>query len=254
MERERFMQNALLVGLSRQMALRRELDVIANNVANVTTNGFKARSSRFESHLMPKASGDAFQRPDRKLDYVIDKGTTLDVSMGAIEMTKNPLDVAIKGDGLFAVQTAAGERYTRNGAFMLDARGQLVTSDGDVVLGDNGPITFDRSETDISIAPDGTISSTQAQHGKIRVVRFADMRSLRNEGGNLFSATTMPEPAGATSRLESGALERSNVKAVQEMTRLIEVNRAYASIASMVGQIDELKRTAVSRLADNQSA
>ena len=248
------MENALLVGLSRQMSLRRELDVIANNVANVSTNGFKAQSSRFESHLMPKASGDAFKRPDRRLDYVIDKGTVLDRSSGAIEFTRNPLDVAIKGDGLFAVQTAAGERYTRNGAFTLDQQGQLVTSDGNAVLGDNGPIVFDRSETDISVAPDGTIASAQAQHGRIRVVRFADMRSLRNEGTNLFAATVPAEPAGATSRLESGALERSNVNAVGEMTRLIEVNRAYSSIASMVGQIEELKRTAVTRLADAQAA
>ena len=244
------MENALLVGLSRQMALRRELDVIANNVANVTTNGFKARSSRFESHLMPKASGDAFKRPDRRLDYVIDKGTTLDASMGAIEFTKNPLDVAIKGDGFFAVQTSGGERYTRNGSFALDSRGQLVTSDGDLVLGDNGPISFDRTETDITIAPDGTISSAQAQHGRVRVVRFPDLRAMRNEGGNIFSATVPAEPAGQTSRLESGAVERSNVKAVHEMTRLIEVNRAYSSVASMIGQVEELKRTAVSRLAD----
>jgi flagellar basal-body rod protein FlgF len=248
------MENALLVGLSRQMALRRELDVIANNVANVSTNGFKAQSSRFESHLMPKASGDAFKRPDRRLDYVIDKGTVLDTSGGAIEFTKNPLDVAIKGDGFFAVQTAGGERYTRNGAFTLDAQGQLATSDGNLVLGDNGPIVFDRNETGISVASDGTISSAQAQHGRIRVVRFADTRSLKNEGANLFAATSPAEPAGATSRLESGALERSNVNAVAEMTRLIEVNRAYSGVASMVGQMEELKRTAMSRLADAQAA
>lgn len=248
------MENALLVGLSRQMALGRELDVIANNVANVSTNGFKARASRFESHLMPKASADAFNRPDRKLDYVIDRGTTLDVSAGAIEATRNPLDVAIKGDGFFAIQTEAGERYTRNGAFTLDSAGRLVTSDGHPVLGDNGPITFDRTETNISVAPDGTIASAQAQHGHVRVVRFADMRSMRNEGGNVFSATTPAEPAGTSSRLESGALERSNVRSVAEMTRLIQVNRTYASVASMVGRLDELKRSAITRLADGTQA
>jgi flagellar basal-body rod protein FlgF len=248
------MENALLVGLSRQVALRRELDVIANNVANVTTNGFKARSARFESHLMPKASADAFVRPDRRLDYVIDKGTTLDASAGAIEVTRNPLDVAIVGEGFFAVQTPAGERYTRNGAFMLDAGGQLVTSDGYPVQGDNGPITFDRNETGITVARDGTIASTQAAHGRIRVVKFANPLSLTNEGGNTFSSAAPGLPAGAATVVESGSLERSNVKAVQEMTRLIEVNRAYASVASMVGRIDELKRSAVSRLADAPSA
>jgi flagellar basal-body rod protein FlgF len=244
------MQNALLVGLSRQIALGRELDVIANNVANVTTNGFKARSSRFADYVMPKASADAFQRRDRKLDYVIDAGTTLDTSKGSIEMTRNPLNVAIKDDGFFVVQTPAGERYTRNGSFQLDARGQLVNSDGFTAMGDNGPISFDRDETDLAIATDGTVSTQQQQHGRLRVVRFADPRQLTNEGTNTFSSTAQPQAAGATTQLEPGALERSNVRPVLEMTRLIEVNRAYASIASMVGRIDDLKRTAVSKLAD----
>ena len=244
------MQNALLVGLSRQMALGRELDVIANNMANVTTNGFKARSSRFASFLMDGASADSFKPNDRRLDYVIDRGTALDTGEGAIEITRNPLDVAIKGDGFFVVQTPAGERYTRNGAFTLDSRGRLVTSDGHAVAGDNGPITFDQTETDISIAPDGTVASRQSQHGKIRVVRFADSRAMTNDGGNTFSSTTPAQPAGASSKLESGAVERSNVRPVLEMTRLIEVNRAYANVAGMIGRMDELKRTAVSRLAE----
>ena len=99
------MENALLIGLSRQVALGRELDVIANNMANVTTNGFKARSSRFREYLMPVASAESFPRPDRRLSYVIDAGTPLDIRSGAIEHTGNPLDVAIKGDAFLAVQT-----------------------------------------------------------------------------------------------------------------------------------------------------
>ena len=244
------MENALLVGLSRQMALGRELDVIANNVANVTTNGFKARSSRFASYLMPKASTDASRRSDRGLDYVIDAGTALDTSAGAVEYTKNPLDVAIKGDGFFAVQTPGGERYTRNGAFTLDQAGKLVTSDGFAVVGDNGPITFDGNERDIAVAADGTVSSSTSTHGRLRVVRFAEAGSLKNEGANTFSSSATPQPAGVTSRLESGALERSNVKPILEMTRLIEVNRAYADVAGLMSRMDDLKRSAVTRLAD----
>ncbi|MBV9078516.1 MAG: flagellar basal-body rod protein FlgF [Methylobacteriaceae bacterium] len=249
------MENALLVGISRQVALGRELEIIANNMANVSTNGFKSRSSRFEDFVMPKASADAFRRPDRRLSYVIDAGTTLDPSAGPIEITRNPLDVAIKGDGFFVIQTAAGERYTRNGAFSLDSKGQLVTSDGVAVMGENGPITFDQSESDIAIAADGTVSTKQqTQKAKIRLVRFADPRALRNEGGNTFSAATAPEPAGRTSRLESGAIERSNVRSVLEMTRLIEVNRSYANVAAMIGRIDDLKRNAISRLADTATS
>lgn len=244
------MENALLVGLSRQIALGRELDVIANNMANVTTNGFKARASRFEDFVMPGASADQFKRPDRKVDYVVDAGTLLDTSSGAIEMTRNPLDVAIKGDGFFTVQTPAGERYTRNGAFAVNATGQLVNSDGFVVAGDNGPIVFGQNETGFSIAADGTVSSAQAQKGHVKLVRFADQRSLKNEGANTFSSATPAQPAGTTSKLESGAIERSNVKPVLEMSRLIEVNRAYTNVAAMITRMDEMKRTAVTKLAD----
>jgi flagellar basal-body rod protein FlgF len=245
------MENALLIGLSRQMALGRELDVIANNMANVTTNGFKARSSRFREYLMPVASAESFPRPDRRLSYVIDAGTPLDIRSGAIEHTGNPLDVAIKGDAFLAVQTPAGERYTRNGALEIDAQGQLVTSDGHTVLGDNGPITFTPQESGFEIAPDGTVTSNQGQRGRLRLVRFDNPQILHNEGTNLLSAPNGGQPAGATSRLEPRAIERSNVRPVVEMSRLIEVNRSYSSVAGMVGRMDELRRTAISRLADN---
>jgi flagellar basal-body rod protein FlgF len=244
------MENALLIGLSRQVALGRELDVIANNMANVTTNGFKARSSRFREYLMPVASAETFPRPDRRLSYVIDNGTPLDTRSGPIEFTGNPLDVAIKGDAFLAVQTAQGERYTRNGALEINPQGQLVTSEGHPVLGDNGPITFTPQERGFNIAPDGTVTSDQGQRGKIRLVRFDNPQLLHSEGGNILSSPNQGQPAGNTSRIEAGALERSNVKPVVEMSRLIEVNRSYTSVAGMVGRMDELRRTAISRLAD----
>jgi flagellar basal-body rod protein FlgF len=248
------MENALLVGLSRQMALGRELDVIANNMANVTTNGFKARESRFQEFTMPVARANTFRPQDRALSFVVDAGTALDTSQGAIETTGNALDAAIKGDGFFAVQTPGGERYTRNGAFTLDAAGQLVTSDGYPVQGDNGPITIGPQETDLAFAPDGTVSTSQGQRGHLRLVRFNDPSALQNEGGNLFSASVPPQPAGLTSRVEAGTIERSNVKPVIEMTRLIEVNRAYTNVAGMMSRLDDMKRSAISRLADVSSS
>ena len=248
------MENALLIGLSRQMALGRELDVIANNVANVTTNGFKARASRFREYLMPGASAASFQRPDRPLSYVADAGTALDVSGGAIERTGNALDAAIKGPGFFAVQTAGGERYTRNGAFTIDSQGRLVTSDGNPVLGDNGPITLDPRETGLTIGADGTVSTDQGQRGRLRLVDFANPAALRNEGANLLSSPTPAQAAGPNSRIQGGALERSNVRPIVEMSRLIEVNRSYTNVAAMVSRIDDLRRNAISRLADTASS
>jgi flagellar basal-body rod protein FlgF len=243
------MENALLIGLSRQTALAREMDVIANNMANVTTNGFKARQARFGEYLMPVARADSFERPDQRLSYVIDTGTPVDFSTGAIEVTGNPLDAAVKGDGFFAVQTPAGERYTRNGAFQVNAQGQLITSDGHAVLGQSGPITLGPEETNVSIAPDGAVLTSQGERGRIRLVRFQAPQALDNIGANLFAAKEPAQP-DTVSRVQGGAIERSNVKAVVEMSRMIDVNRNYTSVAAMIGRMDELRRMAISRLAD----
>jgi flagellar basal-body rod protein FlgF len=167
-----------------------------------------------------------------------------------IERTGNPLDAAIKGDGYFTVQTPQGERFTRNGAFEINSQGQLVTSDGHVVQGENGPIAITPQETGLMIGADGTISSSQGVRGRLRLVRFADAQALKNEGANLFSSTAQAQPAGATSRVEPGAIERSNVKPVLEMSRLMEVNRSYTSVANMLSKMDELRRSAIQRLAE----
>lgn len=243
------MENALLIGLSRQTALAREMDVIANNMANVTTNGFKARQARFGEYLMPGARADSFERPDQRLSYVIDTGTPLDLSTGSIEMTGNPLNAAIKGDGFFAVQTPQGERYTRNGAFEINGQGQLVTSDGHLVLGQGGPISIGSEETNVSISPDGAVLTSQGERGRIRLVRFATPQALNNVGANLFASQEPAQP-DTLSRVQGGAIERSNVRAVVEMSRMIDVNRNYTSVANMIGRMDELRRSAISRLAD----
>jgi len=244
------MQNALFIGVSSQVALQRELDVIANNMANVSTNGFKARSSRFQEYLMPVASADSFARPDRRLSYVIDQGTTLDLGQGPVEQTGNPLNVAVKGSAFIAVQTPQGERYTRNGAFEINPQGTLVTSDGYPVAGDGGPITINAQETGLAIGSDGTVSTNLGIRGRIKLVSFANPQQLTNEGGNLFASGEAGQPAGLDGRLEAGALERSNVRPVLEMTRLMDVNRTYTMVSSMISRLDELRGSAISRLAN----
>jgi flagellar basal-body rod protein FlgF len=135
------MQNALLVGLSRQMALSRELDIVANNIANIDTNGYKADNAAFSQFLSSGASDGEFNGNDRRISFVQDRASWIDLSAGAIERTGNPLDVAIDGNGYLVVQTTRGKRYTRNGALAINGSGQLVTSQGDPVLGTSGPIT-----------------------------------------------------------------------------------------------------------------
>lgn len=244
------MNNTLLIGLSRQVTLRRELDVVANNVANITTTGFKRRAGTFGEYLMPVASADTLRAPQRKLSYVADHAGILDMSGGPVERTGNPLDVAIKGDALLAVATPAGERYTRDGALVLNAVGTLVTQGGHAVLSDQGPLSFTAADGDIRISADGTVSTAQGARGKLRLIDASNPQQFENAGRNLYLSGRPPAPAPQTARLESGALERSNVNATTEISRMIEITRSYTSLAQMLQKTDDLRRSALSRLAE----
>ncbi len=119
------MDNAILIGLSRQSAMMRQMSVIANNLANMNTNGYKSESMIFDEFLMPVASEES---PDKNLSFVQDLGQFRNVADGDMQTTGNPLDVAISGEGIFKIQTPQGMRYTRDGHFQLDGSGQLVTT------------------------------------------------------------------------------------------------------------------------------
>jgi flagellar basal-body rod protein FlgF len=249
------MENTLLIGLSRQVALARELDVVANNVANVDTNGFKRRSTVFQEHLMPVARHEHFKNSDKKLSYVWDRGTTLNFSQGKLEHTGSALDVSIQGDALFAVRpngsATGGERYTRNGSLGINAKGELVNSDGHVMLTDQGPLTISGTESNIKIAADGSISTSAGARGRLKMVNVPNPQILRNEGQNLFSTPTPLQAAqGKDFRLVSGEVEKSNVKPVVEISRLMELSRAYTNIASLMQKTDEIRRTSINRLSD----
>ncbi len=240
------MDNSALIGLSRQAALRRQLDVIANNLANVNTAGFKNEQVLFAEYLMPVAEASAFSGDDRGLSYVQDGQPLNDFGAGSQQQTGNPLDVAIDGDAWFVVETPDGERFTRNGAFTINPAGQLSSADGQPVLGDGGPIVFAAGEAGIEIARDGTISSDAGLKGKLRLVNFENPDTVRREGGTLFAGEN-PLPAEGVTVVQ-GAIEGSNVRAVVEMTRLIEVTRAYTSIAKILSDSDRMRVDAVDRL------
>ena len=245
------MENALLVGLSRQVTLQRNLEVIANNVANMNTTGFKSRGVNFEEFISPTARADTLPRTNLRVSYVNDQGTDLNFSNGPVEQTGNPLDIALRDNTLLAVQTATGFRYTRNGSLSLDATGTLVTSDGERVLVGGGTVTVNPGTTGVSIASDGTIESADGPVGRLQIVQVTDPKQLTNLGANVYgSRTQLPE--APTAKIIPGALERSNVQPIIEMSRLIEVNRAYSSLASMQQRLDETRRSAVERLATVQ--
>jgi len=247
------MQNTFLVGLSRQVALSRELDVVANNIANINTNGYKADGSLFEEYLASNARSDTGGR----VSYVRDRGVWHDMGAGPTEHTGNPLDLAIDGDGFFAVQTPRGERYTRNGALHLNSTGQLVTSEGDPVLGTGGPIAFQPNDRQISISADGTISvrdgasKVDTARGKLRLVTFAKPQQMQKDGGSTFKAGAGDAPqATATARIEQGAVEKSNVRGVVEMSRMIEITRAYTQVATLLQQQGDLSQQSIDKLAE----
>jgi flagellar basal-body rod protein FlgF len=242
------MENAQLISLSRQIALQRQMDVVANNMANINTTGFKAENMLFEDYLMPKARDNDFGGLDHDLHYTEDWATTHDMSTGSIEQTGNPLDVALSGNGFLTVQTPQGPRYTRNGSLQLDASGTLVDLNGNPVLGESGPIQFDSADTDISIADNGAITTSQGSKGKLAVVEFADPQQLAREGNNYYSG-----PAGTPAvdtHIVQGSIERSNVSGVSAMADMIRVERAYQTLANLMQRQDDLRGTAVQRLGD----
>ena len=250
------MQNALLIGLSRQMTLERQMDVIANTVANVNTNGFKAAHSLFEEYLNSNAHEDNFIGSDRRVSYVQDRGTYRDVGQGPMEATNNPLDMAISGNAFFAVQANGAERYTRDGKFALSSTGQLMTSDGNLVLVTSGPIVFQPTDHDINVAPDGTVTvlegtaKTDSIRGKIKMVTFDDPAKLTKLGANLYDTGSATQQTDTKPTAQQGYVEKSNVNSVGEMSRMVEVMRSYTAMATLLQQQSDMHKSAIEKLAD----
>ncbi len=240
------MENAQLVGLSRQLTLQRELDLIANNVANVDTAGFKSQVLLVKEQKLAPAAATEFRRPDQPISFVLDDGNLYDFRPGQMVTTGNDLDVAVEGKGWFAVETRAGERYTRNGSFAIGPDGTLQSRDGNPILTDSGPLVLQPTESKISIAADGTISTNQGVRGKLKIVEFASPGDLKKAGETLFEGQN-PQPA-TFPRVTQGQIEKSNVRSVVEISRLIEVSRSYQRVSSWMNDVDDLRRNAIATL------
>ena len=227
------------------------MDVIANNMANVSTPGFKREAAKFEEYITKMRPAEGQTGP-QSVSFVKDAGVMRDASQGNVEKTGAPYDVAIAGPGFFAVQTPAGMRYTRDGHFSLDGSGNLVTSQGYQVQGDGGAITITPTDGDINIAPDGTISSVVRgvgnQLAKLKVVDFADPSAMVKQGSNLYSTGQMAPPRPPTSISGRGTLEASNVEPVVEISHMIEVMRAYEATANLSKSQEDLMRQAIDKL------
>lgn len=234
------MDTTAYVALSRQVALMREMTVLANNVANVGTTGFRAERTLFDTVL--RRAG-----PAGEVAFVQDVGTAHDLRPGPLAATGSPLDVAIDGDGWLAFAAADGTGYSRGGRLQLAADGTLTDSAGRPLLDDAGaPIALPAADGEVSIAADGTVSTRTGPIARIGLARFADPRALRPRGDGLW--TTAEAPLPSTARLVQGMLEGSNVEPVLEMTRLIETTRAFEGTQRLIETHHDLERRAVERL------
>ena len=232
------MESPWLIAISRQAALQRQMDAVANNIANMNTPAYKSEHMMFNEYLV---------RPQRNvpLSFVEDKGMVRDLSEGPLTKTGNPFDLALSGDGYFIIGTDGGQRYTRSGRFQLDADGQIVNHAGQPVLSAAGqPVTIPPGTRDVTIAPDGTVSADTQVIGSIGVVSFNNPRAMKREGENLYSTDETGTPDDHT-RILQGMLEESNVNAIEEMTKMIEVHRAYTANERLLqDEHDRIRRAA----------
>ncbi len=227
------MDNAGYVTLTRQAGLMREMQAIANNIANQSTTGYRREGVIFAEHVAAIDGGDD------SLSMANGHGRHLDDRQGTLAQTGGVFDFAIEGEGYFLVQTPDGQRLTRAGAFMPGPEGELMAPDGALLLDAGGaPVLVPTGARDISLAPDGTLSADGNPLAEIGLVRPVDPAGLSREGGTRFAAEAGWEPI-EDPRVLQGFLEGSNVSAVTEITRMIEVQRAYELGQSFLEREDE---------------
>ncbi|WP_159999892.1 flagellar basal-body rod protein FlgF [Roseomonas sp. 18066] len=239
------------VVLSRLAAQRRAQDVVASNLANADTPGFKASQMVFAEHL---ARQDRTQTPNgvggHEVAFTQDRATWRDFSAGTLQATGNPLDIALPGEGFFALQTANGERYTRAGRFALSPNSGVVDAQGNpLLLQDGTALQIPEGASRIEISGDGTVATEQGPIGQLRVVRFADPQKLLAEGDRLF--TTPREMAAEPIQrpaVVQGSVEGSNVKAVVEMTRMTAELREFQFVSQFVEREGERLSDSVQRI------
>ncbi len=228
--------------LTRQSGLLREMRVLANNIANAGTTGFRQEGLVYSEYIMA-ARGDGIDTNGVSMTAAHIRNTSQ--AQGALHPTGGMFDLAVEGDGFFLIETPAGERLTRSGAFTPNAQGDLVTADGYRVLDVGGaPLFVPPDAGNVEIARDGTVSAGPRLLGQIGVVAPIDPLSMAREGGILFDAEDGWEPVEQPFVVQ-GFLERSNVDAVSQMARMIEVQRAYEIGQSFLDAEDQRVRGAI---------
>ena len=226
--------------LTRQSGLMREMQVVANNIANISTSGFRREGVVFEEYVAQMDAGPSLSMANAS-------GRVVDLTQAGISQTGGAFDFAIQGDGFFLLETPQGERLTRAGSFTPSAAGELMTHDGYRLLDQGGaPVLVPPTARSVAVAQDGTVSADGAPVARIGLWQPTDPMSLQHQAGTMFLATGVEPVDGGT--IMQGYLEDSNVNPVMEIARMIEVQRAYELGQSFMDQEDKRVRAVVETL------
>lgn len=246
------MDNSIYVALSRQLAVFRDMDMTANNLANVNTPGFHAERMIFTDYLVDEG------KRTTKLAFTQDIASYRDTTNGPMKTTGGALDVAIQGPGFFVVETGKGERFTRAGNFTIGSDGTLMTVGGHPVLGNGGQrIEFQDTDREIMIGENGVISAKNPQggieaRGELALVEFDDPQELLREGSQYFTSQQQPEVA-ARSRVLQGVIENSNVSPIEELVKVTRLSRSTSSSAKFIEVMYDLERKTANAYARRES-
>ena len=235
------MDNAIYAGLTRQSGLMREMRVIANNIANANTNGFRREGVIFSEYVNRLDGAPS-------LSMARASARNIDLTQGELSDTGGSFDFAIEGEGFFLVETPRGNRLTRMGSFTPSAEGELVNPDGYRLLDQGGaPVFVPPDAGKVSMARDGTLSANGEPLARVGLWQPQDPTGLIHEGGTLFAARGGEEPMEGGVVLQ-GKIEGSNVNPLAEISRMIEVQRAYELGQSFMEREDNRMRTVIQTL------
>lgn len=236
------MDNAIYATLTRQAGLMREMRVVANNIANANTTGFRREGVVFAEHLSAlDGQGDTLSMADAR-------GRLIDLKQGVLNQTNGTYDMAIEGDGFFLLEAPDGNRLSRAGAFLPSPEGELMNADGHRLLDEGqAAIIVPAGASQIAIGADGTLSANGIAFAKVGVFAAPNEAALTHQGGTGFTLTDDPEPI-EDARIRQGFLEDSNVDPVFEITRMIEVQRAYELGQSFLDREDQRIRSAITAM------
>ena len=240
------MENSVYIGLSKQVVLRENMSIIAQNVANLNTPGYRGQNMLFSEYV----EDPRYMKED--ISMVLDYGQYQMTDPGSLKETGNPLDIALVGNGFLGIQTPNGVQYTRAGNLTLDAEGILRNARGMAVASDGGGDIIFRAMPKKFPLIKRSCFNRRRQIGQLMIAEFDNYQELNPAGNGLYETTAAPIPATKTTVLQ-GRIEGSNVQAVVEMTRMIDVSREYQAVQNMMQSEHERLRSSAQRLAKSQA-